>query len=122
MKSKQTGLSSIGLLLVLLAGAFVLMAVFKVGPLYLDNYFVKSSVDALQDEDVRKMSNTQIVKALNRYFLINGVRDHSAKSVKIVREESKTIVKMDYEKRVNFIGNLDIVVSFQNHYDTSQSE
>jgi len=121
MKKYQSGLSSISLLLVLVGGAFVLMAAFKVGPLYIDNYFVKSSVDALQDEDVRQMSNRKIVSALDRYFLINGVRDINLDMVKIERNETKTLVKVDYEKRINFIANLDVVVSFENHYDTSQN-
>jgi Domain of unknown function (DUF4845) len=123
MSKLQSGMSSIGLLLVLLAAAFGLMVVFKVGPLYLDNYFVKSSVDALIDEDVRKMSNNQIADALDRYFLINGVRDISARTAaKIEREDTRTVVKVDYEKRVNFLANLDVVVTFENHYDSSQSQ
>lgn len=121
MKKYQSGLSSISLLLVLVGGAFVLMAAFKVGPLYIDNYFVKSSVDALQDEDVRQMSNRAIVTALDRYFLINGVRDIDSSIIKIERNETSTVVKVDYEKRINFIGNLDVVVRFENHYDTSQN-
>lgn len=119
MKSKQTGMSSIALLLVLMAGAFVLMAAFKVGPLYLDNYFVKSSVDALQDENVREMSNQQIIAAIDRYFLINGVRDIQAKTAKIERDAKHVVVMIDYEKRINFISNLDVVVRFENHFDTS---
>jgi len=113
-------MSSIPLLLVLMAGAFVLLAVFKIGPLYLDNYFVKSSIDALQDEDIRRMNDVQIRKALDRYFLINGVRDISASAVKIERETDRVTVKLDYEKRINFFSNLDVVVSFENHHEATQ--
>lgn len=120
MKRNQTGLSSITLLLVLLAGAFILLAGFKIVPLYLDNYFVKSSIDSLQDEDIRKMSDRQIRNALGRYFTINGVRDLNAGQVKIERETDKVIVKLDYEKRIDFIANIDVVVSFENWFDTSE--
>lgn len=115
----QSGMSSLTLLIVLVGSAFILLSFFKIGPLYIDNYFVKSSVDALQDDDVRKMSNRQIQSALSRYFMINGVRDISAKAAKIERGDTKTLVKVDYEKRINFIGNLDVVVKFENHFDTS---
>ena len=120
MKRNQTGLSSITLLLVLLAGAFILLAGFKIVPLYLDNYFVKSSIDSLQDEDIRKMSDRQIRNALGRYFTINGVRDIKVDQVKIERETDKVIVKLDYEKRIDFIANIDVVVSFENWFDTSE--
>lgn len=119
MNRFQSGMSSLTLLIVLIGSAFILLSVFKIGPLYLDNYFVKSSVEALQDEDVRKMSNRQIYNALSRYFTINGVRDISPKVAIIERSDTKTLVKIDYEKRVNFFGNLDVVVRFENHFDTS---
>ncbi|MGD9660415.1 MAG: DUF4845 domain-containing protein [Porticoccaceae bacterium] len=119
MKKFQTGMSSLTLLLVLMAGAFVLLAGFKIGPLYIDNYFVRSSVNALQDEDVRNMSDHQIRRAVDRYFIINGVRDLSSKDIKIERDSSRTLVMLDYEKRINFFANLDVVVMFKNHFDTS---
>ncbi|MCK9503060.1 MAG: DUF4845 domain-containing protein [Porticoccaceae bacterium] len=119
MKKFQTGMSSLTLLLVLMAGAFVLLAAFKIGPLYIDNYFVRSSVNALQDEDVSKMSDHQIRTTLDRYFIINGVRDLSSRDVKIDRDSARTLVMMDYEKRIDFFANLDVVVSFENHFDTS---
>lgn len=112
-------MSSLTLLLVLMAGAFVLLAAFKIGPLYIDNYFVRSSVNALQDEDVSKMSDHQIRTTLDRYFIINGVRDLSSRDVKIDRDSARTLVMMDYEKRIDFFANLDVVVSFENHFDTS---
>ena len=119
MNNHQKGMSSLTLLVIMLAGAFVLLAVFRVGPLYLDNYFINSSINALQDEDISRMSDTQIRKALDRYFLINGVRDRSAKEAEIERRKDGIAVKLDYEKRIDFLGNLDVVVTFENHFDTA---
>ena len=118
MKTRQTGLSSFGLLLVLVAFAGVLLVVFRIGPLYVDNYFVKASVDSLRDENVRQMSDRAIRGALSRYFTVNGVRDISVNSAEIERDTRFVIVKVDYEKRVNLLGNIDVVVRFENHYDT----
>ena len=118
MFKKQAGLSTPALLMVLIACAGVLLVVFTIGPLYIDNYFVKASVESLEDEDVRRMSDRQIRGTLGRYFTINGVRDISAQSAKIERSAKHVIVKVDYEKRVNLIGNLDVVTRFENHYDT----
>ena len=119
MSTRQAGMSSLTLLTVLIAAAFALLVIFRVGPLYLDNYFVRSSVNALQNEDVRNMSNHQIYSALGRYFMVNGVRDISARDAEIERNNSNTVVTLRYEKRAHFIANLDVVVTFTNQFDSA---
>jgi len=119
MKTRQSGMSSLTLLTVLVAGAFVLLVVFRVGPLYLDNYFVRASVNALQNEDIHTMSNHQIYTALSRYFTVNGVRDISARDAEIERDNNHTVVTLRYEKRTHFFANLDVVVTFTNQFDTA---
>ncbi len=118
MKKTQTGMSSITLLLVMVACAFVLMIFFKIGPLYLDNYFIRESVNSLQDADVAELSDREIRGALARYFMVNGVRDISVDSAKVERDAKHIVVKLDYEKRINFFSNVDVVVRFENHFDT----
>jgi outer membrane lipopolysaccharide assembly protein LptE/RlpB len=118
MKRIQTGMSSISLLLVLAACGFVLLIAFKIGPLYIDNYFVRASVNSLQEMDVRSVSDREVKKALSRYFMINGVRDISPDSATVERDTKHAVVKLDYEKRVPFFGNVDVVVRFENHFDT----
>ncbi len=117
---RQKGLSSLTLLLILGAVSFILLAAFRLGPLYIDNYFVSASVESLQDEDIGDMSDHEIVSALGRYFTINGVRDISARQAKIERNTEGVLVKLDYEKRVDFFANVDVVVTFKNRFDSSQ--
>ncbi len=117
---RQKGLSSLSLLVILGAASFILLAAFRLGPLYIDNYFVKASVESLQSEDLRDMSDRQIRSALSRHFTINGVRDIDARSAEIERSTEGVLVKLDYEKRVDFLGNVDIVVVFENRFDSSQ--
>ena len=118
---KQRGLSALGMLVVLAVAGFVLTVGFKIGPLYLDNYFVDAALQTLANEPVHSMSDRQIRRKVADYFTINNVRDVNAKSLKIAREKTRTLVYMDYEKRVNLIANLDVVVVFSNKYDSSQN-
>jgi hypothetical protein len=119
----QKGLSSLSLLLVLSVAAFLLLLAFRIGPLYLDNYFVKAAIDGLsQEEDVHKLSDRQIERKLLGFFTINNVRDLGPEDIKVERLKTKTIVKVDYEKRVNILANVDAVVVFENHFDTSLVE
>jgi len=117
--SNQKGLSSIGFVLILGIAAFFLLILFKIGPLYLDNSFVSAALNKMGDENISKLTNYQIRDTLAKHFKINSIRDVSVRQLKIERTSEKVVLKMDYEKRINLIGNLDVVTSFENHYDSS---
>lgn len=119
-KHSQRGISSLGLLAILAIGGFVLLAAFRLGPLYIDNYFVSSALDSLADEKIHEMSDGQIRRKLANYFVVNNVRDIDTRDIEIERERTHTLVKVDYEKRVDFLANVDVVVEFKNHFNSSQ--
>ncbi len=114
----QYGMSSLSMLVLLAVIGFFLTALFKIGPLYLDNYFVAASIKSLKNEKTHEISDAQIRRILDKLFTINGVRDITAREVKVDRQKTHTIVSMAYEKRVPFMGNIDVVVKFNNVYDT----
>lgn len=116
----QQGLSALGLLVVLAVGGTMLTAAFKVGPLFMDNYFVSAALQSLADEDIHEMSDRKIRNKIEKSFTINNVRDVDIKALKIEREKTRTLVYIDYEKRVNFVANLDFVVVFHEEYDSSK--
>ena len=119
---KQQGISMLGGLILLAVIGFFLTAIFKVGPLYLDNSFVKAAVASLQNEDVHGMTDRDIRRKLGSQFDMNNVREIDRKQIKIDRKKTHTIVTLDYEKRVNFMGNIDVVVVFNNNYDSSSKD
>ena len=121
-QSKQRGISLLGGLVVLALIGFFLTAAFKVGPLYLDNSFVSAAIASLEKDDVHNMTNQEIRRKLGAQFDINNIRDVNSKEIKITRQRTNTIVTLDYERRVNFIGNVDVVVVFNNSYDSSQAK
>ena len=118
----QSGLSSIGWILVLLVLGFSVMTFFKVGPAYLDNYFVRGSLKQV-GQDIQNWdtySKKEIKSALSRYFMINNIRGEAVESaVKIKKmNNGHYLVTIDYEKRIPFIANADVLVSFKNHLST----
>lgn len=119
---KQQGMSLLSGLVLLAVVGFFLTAAFKIGPLYLDNSFVRAAVASLQYEDIHDMSNTQIRRKLQAKFGINNVRDVDTKLISVIRERTRTQVILNYEKRVNFMGNVDIVVVFNNSYDSDSKK
>jgi len=120
MKAKlQQGISSLGLLCVLGLAGFGLLIGFKVGPLFLDNYFVTSAMASLKDEKVQDMTDGAIRRKLASLFIVNNVRDIDMKDIKVERDSRRTLVTLNYEKRVQFLGNVDVVVRFYNAFDSS---
>ncbi|MBQ0720008.1 MAG: DUF4845 domain-containing protein [Gammaproteobacteria bacterium] len=116
---KQQGLSALGILLVLAIAGFFLTIATKVGPLYLDNSFVNAALQSLASEPIHKLSDGKIRRRLQDSFTINNIRDVNAKDTVIERKKTATTVTLDYERRVNFFANVDVVVVFENTYDTS---
>ena len=116
---KQRGLSALGILVILAVGGFFLTIATKVGPLYLDNSFVNAALQSLASEPIHKMSDAKIRRRLQDSFTINNIRDVYAKDTVIERRKTATTVSLDYERRVNLIANVDVVVVFKNSYDTS---
>lgn len=118
--TNQQGITVLGGLVTLAIVGFILTAGLKIGPLYLDNSFVKAAIDSLAEENIHTMSDAEVRRKLSAYFDINNVRDIDMKLIKIEREKTHTLVSLNYEKRINFMGNLDVVVRFENTYDSSR--
>lgn len=117
---KQKGITVLGALVTLAVVGFFITAGLKVGPLYLDNSFVEAAMDSLAEENIHTMTDSQVRRKLADFFDINNVRDIDMKDIKIEREKTRTLVSLNYEKRVNFMANLDVVVRFNNSYDSSK--
>ena len=115
----QRGMSSLSLLVVLSAAGFFLLVLFRVGPLYLDNYSVAAALESMGAEDVHQLSDDEGRRKLRNYFTINNIRDINVRDVAIERSAEGTVIKVDYEKRVDFLGNADVVVTFTNHLNSA---
>ena len=123
--SQQGGFSMLQWLVIIAVAGFFLVFGFKVVPLYSENMYVVSALKSLQDSGSRlqDMTNNEITSKLNNFYMINNVRSEGpTKNLKIDRSASdKVIVKIDYETRVNFFHNIDLVLKFENHLDSSNA-
>lgn len=119
-RSAEHGVSLLGILFVLLLVGFALTVLFRVGPLYLDDYTVRESFAALGDGDTRNLSDQAIRQKLYKYFVVNNVDSIDLKQVRIDRNAARVLVSLYYERRVAFLGNLDVVAKFNNVYDSSK--
>lgn len=124
-KNKQLGMNSLLLLFVLASFGFFLTCFFKLGPAYLDNYYIVDALKSLAEdhpEDLKDLSRDTIRQELSKYYTINNVRGEAAKALEIERKQDRTIITIAYENRIPFISNVDVVVKFNNVLDSSQPD
>ncbi len=121
---RQGGMSMTSLATTLLIVGFLATAAVKIGPAYLSNNTVKSALESIQADyrgkDLQDISNKEIRTKLDKYFQVNRVEGPAAASIEIVREKLKVIVTANYEVRNNFMGNVDVVLVFENEVDLTK--
>lgn len=114
-RSRQDGMTYLGMLVLLIVIAIFATVLIKVLPLYMENFKVKSSLDSLAQEakdDPTSLPQSEIEKHLLNRLSINDVEHVKKQNIKITKEGNKTVVAVDYEARVTLFDNLDLVAHF----------
>lgn len=118
---QQQGLSAIGWLFVISVFGFSILVASKLGPHYLDNRFVVSTLKSLGDDpEFPRMSVSDIRTKLSKTFSVNNIRGKATQAVKVVKNSKKTLVTIAYEERVELIHNIDVVLTFNNVLDSTK--
>ncbi len=116
--SKQQGLTFIGLLLVLGIIGIITLSVLKVFPVYMEHFAVKTALETLEnDPGIKNMSVSEIRGLLRKKLDVNQVTSINAKDAKISRSTGEITMKVEYEVRKDYFGNVDIILSFSDQFD-----
>ena len=123
--SKQTGMSTIILIVIIGLFGYAIFIGLKITPVYMEYFSIKSAVDGLADEmQTRQISKAQYLDLMARRLGINYVdigglapsRDGCDKNKKEVfhfkKVKKSTEVGVDYEKRIPMVANIDFLISF----------
>ncbi len=104
----RAGLSAALLLLV-----SMLTFAIKLFPVYVDYHFVSSNASSLLGSgNASSMSQTQIRQDLEASLRLNNIRNVDINDIQVVRAGTNTSIQIRYEKRVKLVGNIDLIVSF----------
>ena len=121
--NRQRGLSLLGWLIVICIFGFAIMVASKLGPYYLDNRYVVEVLKTLgEDPNFPKMTTNEIKRQLGKTFQINNVRGKPTDSVKIVKNSGGTLVSIQYEERIDFLHNIDVVLDFHSVLDSNKPD
>lgn len=103
----------LGLLCGLLLLSLILTLGIKLFPVYVDYNFVSSIARSLLNSgNTSSMSQTQIRQDLEASLRLNNIRDVDINDIQISRTSAGTQIHIRYEKRVKLIGNIDLIVAF----------
>lgn len=112
---KQKGVSKLGLLVTFLLIAFFLTAGLKVAPLYIDhNLLTGVCKELIENGEADNMTITDLRNRVSNTLRINNVIGFDLSSITMRRENSKAIIMVAYERRVELFANLDVIAKFEN--------
>ncbi len=113
MKMKQCGMSTFGivvLLIVLVGGA---IGGLKLVPPYLEYFSVKKVLAAMaKQEDLNAMPPEEIRKSFDRRASIDNIKVVSGADLVIDKEGGGTVVSVEYQVEVPLGGNMSVNLNF----------
>lgn len=111
--NKQSGITAIGMLIIIGLIAFFTLITLRLAPLYLENFKVVSSLESLKNEpELAVKPGPEIVQLLMKRLDINDVDNVGPQNIEVRRLPNGVIVAVKYEVRKEMVGNIDIVGKF----------
>lgn len=112
-KQRQQGLTLISWLVIFIVAGFFIMVALRITPVYLEHFAVKQSLESLKNEPfIGRKSVGEIRKLLMHRLNVNSIRHIGKDQIKITRTSGVTNVVINYEERRPVVGNLSIVMTF----------
>jgi hypothetical protein len=103
---------------------FIVTIALKLGPLYIDDMNVAKALEGvhadLMGQDIYEVTNSDIKQRIGKYFEVSMVSNDRLKDIQIDRKGGKVIVRIDYDVRSSFMGNVDIIVHFPHEVDLAE--
>ncbi|HEY9035271.1 MAG TPA: DUF4845 domain-containing protein [Pseudomonadales bacterium] len=117
MQHSQRGMSTYTMIVFVLMLGFSGLFSFKVGMAVLDNWTVIEVLESLaKDNNARNMSSKQIRDFIEKKFEVNRIEHISVKDdVEIKTVKGGRQITADYEARMPFFANIDLVVKFESN-------
>ena len=122
-RSRQAGFTIWQWMVIVLVGGFLLTVGFSLAPLYINNYTIRATVQALQNEpELGRKSTQEIRMAVERKFDVNQIeaiqavcRDKARPCMKVEKTKTHLIIDANYEARTHVMGNVDALVMFNDN-------
>ncbi|HJU38631.1 MAG TPA: DUF4845 domain-containing protein [Tahibacter sp.] len=124
MAAKQRGITLIGFAIVLAVLGFFAYCAMKLVPIYSEYMGVVKSMNQLKTEaNINERSIDEIRQILSVKFDTQYVDDKAIppQNIQLRKQGGATSIRIFYDRRVDFIYNVDLLVSFDKTVDLSGS-
>jgi hypothetical protein len=111
---KQDGLTLMGFLIVLVIVLFFAYSAMRVVPMYLEYHALVNAMEKLQNDPAAKsMSPAKIKQAIKMSLWASYASQNiKEKDMRISKKDGGVLVRVTYEVRKEFLGNIDLIGSF----------
>lgn len=122
MRKNQQGTSYIGILLGIIALAFMLKIIVAVWPLYWDDRAIDQQIVEQIKNSPADISPAKFSSEVGKRLEMNNIRDIKFDDIATVSTQDGLQVTKKYEVRKNFMLNIDIVLTFEKSFDKRSVE
>jgi len=115
----QKGSTLVNFLILLMFVVVATLAV-KIIPLYADNMTIRSILgQVVKIQSIDTLSDDKIQEAFSKRMEVNDVSVITPRQL-VIKHEKDGVVRLraDYSARTTLFRNIDIVVTFKNHYQS----
>lgn len=109
---KQQGMTLIGWVIVIAIVGIFATAALKIFPIYLEHYKINAILKGLTAEvGTDKATRAEIRDYLIKRFDVESISSIKYRDVEVKTQGSNWAVRVNYDSRTSFIGNLDFIVT-----------
>jgi len=111
---RQNGLTLIGFIIVLIVSLFFAYAAMRLVPTYLEYFSVVNALNTLEaDPASRKMEPALLKqKIMTSLWISYSDNNVTKKNIRVSKKTNGVNVRVVYEVRKPFLGNVDVIASF----------
>ena len=118
---KQSGLTFITIMIILGLIAFFVLLAFKIGPIYINHSKVVNALAAIEKmENIENMSKNEVKISLAKRLNMNYVDRVSIDDFDIIKRPSFLNVALEYERVEKILGNLSVLVEFNESFEVGE--
>lgn len=111
--AKTRGLSMIGFLVVIVILGFVVVALFKLVPAYVEYFSIKNALSSMaRDDELRNAQPQAIRAAFARRMQIDDIKAIEPADIDIQKDGDRLVLGASYAKRVPMFGHFNACLDF----------
>jgi hypothetical protein len=113
VRNRQSGMSGIGILIILILVVFAALIGMRVTPAYIEYFAIKKAVTAMaQSGELSGATVADVRRAFDKRAAIDDISSINSADLEIAKEGGDVILSFAYEKRVPLFYNVSLLIDF----------